>query len=333
MSMFDSKEKAFTQSRAAMSTEKWYQKTWGVVLLIILFFPIGLAVMWRHASWKVTTKALITGFFALAVLWGPDKNVENAGIEQGATDQVVTEAEEGVETESNDASDQSLLKAKQDSIAEVQKEQEKKNCIADADDFYRELQGMHAELQSFRKTKDFKVYGFGRGGDYYPWLERIGKMKDDPRNRCCLIHKNCVAGELEMLGMEYASEEGRDTDYTIQTSMLFSDGESRSSNVAPKSTSASKPQVTTASTSREWYEGGTLHKATIARWKTSTERNKLATCGDFMAAYDKSVSMTELLARAVALKSCIDVATDGLDYTNSLEVSTMAALCIQELDY
>lgn len=225
------------------------------------------------------------------------------------------------------------LKAKQDSNHEVQKEQEKKKCIADAEDFYRELQSMYTELQSFRKTKDFKFYGFGRGGDYYPWLERIGKMKDDPRNRCCLIHKNCVAGILEMLGMEYASEEGRDTDYTVQTSMLFSDGESRYSNIAPKSTSTSASKVTTSSTSQEWYEGGTLHKATIARWKTSTERNKLATCGDFMAAYDKSVSMNELLARAVALKSCIDVATDGLDYTNNLEVSTMAALCIQELDY
>ena len=316
-----------------MSTEKWYQKTWGVVLLIILFFPIGLAVMWRHASWKVTTKALITGFFALAVLWSPDKNVESAGIEQEAADQVVNEAEGGFETGSNGASDQSLLKAKQDSIAAVQEEQEKKKCITDAADFYRELQSMHTELQSFRKTKDFKFYGFARGGAYYPWLERIGKMRNDPRDRCCLIHKNCVAGDLEMLGMEYASEEGRDTDYTIRTSMLFSDGQSRSSNVSPKSTSTSTPKVTTSSTSQEWYEGGTLHKATIARWKTSTERNKLATCGDFMAVYDKSVSMTELLARSVALKSCIDVATDGLDYTNSLEVSTMAALCIQELGY
>ena len=315
-----------------MRTEKWYQKTWGVILLITLFFPIGLAVMWRHASWRVTTKALITGFFALAVLWRPDKNVESAGIEQKAVNQVVTEAEEGVEADSNDASEQSPLKAKRDSIAAMQEEQEKKECIADATDFYRELQSMHTELQSFRKTKDFKLYGFGRGGAYYPWLERIGKMKNDPRNRCCLTHNNCVAGELEMLGMEYASEEGRDTDYTIQTSMLFSDRESRSSNIAPKSTSTSTSKVT-SSASQEWYEGGTLHKATIARWKTSTERNKLATCGDFMAVYDKSVSMTELLARAVALKSCIDVATDGLDYTNSLEVSTMAALCIQELDY
>jgi hypothetical protein len=319
-----------------MSTPKWYKKTWAIVLLIIVFFPIGLVLMWRHASWSTTTKAVITGLFALALVSSPDRDDEGLGIDQKATDQLDSEAEEDVETDSNDASDQTLLKAeqaKQDSIAEVQKEQEKKKCIADAEDFYRELQGMHTELQSFRKTKDFKFYGFGRGGDYYSWLERIGKMKDDPRNRCCLIHKNCLAGELEMLGMEYASEEGRDTDYTIQTSMLFSDGESQSSNVAPKSTSTSRPQVTKASTSQEWYEGGTLHKATIARWKTSTERNKLATCGDFMAAYDKSVSMSELLAGAVALKSCIDVATDGLDYTNSLEVSTMAALCIQELDY
>ena len=96
------------------------------------FLPIGLAVMWRHASWKVTTKAVITGFFALAVLWSPDKNVESAGFEQEAadpTDQVVTEAEGGVETDSNDASDQSPLKAKQDSNHEVQKNKRRKSVL------------------------------------------------------------------------------------------------------------------------------------------------------------------------------------------------------------
>ena len=33
----------------------------------------------------------------------------------------------------------------------------------------------------------------------------------------------------------------------------------------------------------KWYVGGTLHKSNISEWKTSTDRNKLATCGDFIA--------------------------------------------------
>ena len=32
-----------------------------------------------------------------------------------------------------------------------------------------------------------------------------------------------------------------------------------------------------------WYEGGTLHQATVAEWKKATSQNKLATCSDFIA--------------------------------------------------
>lgn len=40
---------------------------------------------------------------------------------------------------------------------------------------------------------------------------------------------------------------------------------------------------TVVSKTKKWYEGGTLHKSKITEWKNSTERNKLATCGDFCA--------------------------------------------------
>ena len=187
---------------------------------------------------------------------------------------------------------------------------------------------MHEELQSFRKTEDFNLYGFGRGGKFYPWLEKVGKMKDDPRNKCCLMYKNCVAGELEMLGLEYVTSDGVDTEYSIATSKLFGGSLPKSKNTESTSSSASN------SNSSNWYEGGTLHQATVARWKASNEQNKLATCGDFMATYDKSVSsMAVLKMRAEELKTCIDVATSGSDETNNVDVTTVAALCIQEMGY
>ena len=53
-----------------------------------------------------------------------------------------------------------------------------------------------------------------------------------------------------------------------------------------------------------------------------------------MAAYDKSVSsMAVLKMRAEELKTCIDVATGGSDETNNVDVTTVAALCIQEMGY
>lgn len=312
-----------------MTNSKWYQKTPGIVLLIILFFPIGLFLMWRHATWSTMTKAIITGFFAVALLWNPNSDSGASEIPVETTDQRAEEGQSDVEVESEDMNSQTSLEAEdagQEGDVEAEKEREKQQCIDDANALYSELQEMHEELQSFRKTEDFNFYGFGRGGQYYPWLEKIGKMKDDPRNKCCLIFKNCVAGELEMLGMEYVTSQGEDTEYSIATSELFGGPSPKPTNTRTTSKSYSN--------SSNWYEGGTLHKATVALWKTSTEQNKLATCGDFMATYDKSISsMAILKMRAEELKTCIDIATSGSDYTNNLEVSTMAVLCIQEMGY
>ena len=82
-----------------------------------------------------------------------------------------------------------------------------------------------------------------------------------------------------------------------------------------------------------WYEGGSLHKAKTSNWKISTDKNKLATCADFMATVDNSVSMDELKKRATDLKICIDKATKGLENTNNQSVSGIAASCITIMGY
>ncbi len=85
--------------------------------------------------------------------------------------------------------------------------------------------------------------------------------------------------------------------------------------------------------SEEWYQGGTLHKANVKQWKSATQKNKLATCADFMAVADNSISMTELKSRATNLMNCINEATRGLDELNNENVSEMATLCIITLGY
>lgn len=84
---------------------------------------------------------------------------------------------------------------------------------------------------------------------------------------------------------------------------------------------------------KNWYEGGTLHSAKISAWKSATDENKLATCADFMAAYDNTVSMSVLKIRATELKSCIDEAVRGQDMTNDDSVASIAALCTKALGY
>ncbi|HRI78943.1 MAG TPA: hypothetical protein PLR06_05345 [Cyclobacteriaceae bacterium] len=74
------------------------------------------------------------------------------------------------------------------------------------------------------------------------------------------------------------------------------------SNTYERTRSAEQP--TTPSRTKEWFEGGTLHKAKIREWKTATEANKLATCADFAAHLTKKVDY----GYSYALVKCIDEA-------------------------
>lgn len=50
------------------SHKKWYQKSVGIIALLILFFPAGLYLMWKYSGWNKIAMWLITGFFGLMIL-------------------------------------------------------------------------------------------------------------------------------------------------------------------------------------------------------------------------------------------------------------------------
>ena len=46
----------------------WYKKTGWIITLLILFWPAGIYLMWKHANWKKSIKMIITAlFFAGAI--------------------------------------------------------------------------------------------------------------------------------------------------------------------------------------------------------------------------------------------------------------------------
>ena len=47
---------------------KWYQKPTAVILLLIFFFPVGLYLMWNNEMWSKTTRWIVTGVFAFAII-------------------------------------------------------------------------------------------------------------------------------------------------------------------------------------------------------------------------------------------------------------------------
>ncbi len=43
----------------------WYRRTWGTLLLLVLFFPAGLYLVWRRQPWRSGVKWALTGATAL----------------------------------------------------------------------------------------------------------------------------------------------------------------------------------------------------------------------------------------------------------------------------
>ena len=51
---------------------KWFQKPTGIIILLIVFFPVGLFLMWKNEMWSKKTRWIVTG--AIAILF-----IANAG--------------------------------------------------------------------------------------------------------------------------------------------------------------------------------------------------------------------------------------------------------------
>ena len=63
-----------------MENKKWYQKSWGIILLLYLFFPVGLFLMWKYSNWNKIVKIIITSIFAflfIIIMFAGDTETPN----------------------------------------------------------------------------------------------------------------------------------------------------------------------------------------------------------------------------------------------------------------
>ncbi len=65
----------------------------------------------------------------------------------------------------------------------------------------------------------------------------------------------------------------------------------------------------------DWFIGGTLHKSTVREWNNATEEDKLATCADWICAWERSDlttrkydSMDQVKWDAEELRACLNEA-------------------------
>ncbi|MFV5683863.1 hypothetical protein ACM55I_00275 [Flavobacterium sp. GB2R13] len=74
----------------------WYDKTWLVLLLCFIFFPIGLFALWKNStiskSWKIGVTTIIT--ILLIVSLADDKETSNEKVKENNETEVVFEKSE-----------------------------------------------------------------------------------------------------------------------------------------------------------------------------------------------------------------------------------------------
>lgn len=86
---------------------------------------------------------------------------------------------------------------------------------------FNEFHMLYNELIYFKDKSDFKTYGFNQSGPYYEWLIKVQSIKDNPEAK--LLPKKYVSiGELELLGLAYASSNGKETELTDNFNKIFS---------------------------------------------------------------------------------------------------------------
>jgi hypothetical protein len=46
---------------------KWHQKSSGVIFMLIVFWPVGIGLMWKNKIWSEKIRTIITGLFLVAL--------------------------------------------------------------------------------------------------------------------------------------------------------------------------------------------------------------------------------------------------------------------------
>ncbi len=157
--------------------KKWYQTNGGIIALLILFFPAGLFLMWKHTDWNKTAKWTITGFFALLVLvnaiGGNDSN-STASNTQIATPTVSQESEATTQVVSTNDTEQAqeptkaILMATNTPIPASKETVSQKNAVRKAQSYLAysgfSRDGLVAQLEFEKFSHEDAVYGADNSG-------------------------------------------------------------------------------------------------------------------------------------------------------------------------
>jgi K+ transporter len=129
---------------------KWYDKTWLVIILCIIFFPVGLYALWKNSSISKGWKIGVTIVIALIV------------IAQIGNDEKTSTTTADESTTTSNSNEKELTQAQKDSIAKTERlaviEERKKQTISAADLTQNYIDNEVRADENF-KDKEFYVEG------------------------------------------------------------------------------------------------------------------------------------------------------------------------------
>ena len=125
---------------------KFYEKDWFIVLMLIVFFPVGLFLMWKYSKWHKTAKIIISVFFAVMFIFH-DGSTESKNVETKNTN---AEVETAVETKDANV-EKETTKTSEDKV-EDNVPTEYKNALKTAKSYdktaHMSKQGLYDQLTS-----------------------------------------------------------------------------------------------------------------------------------------------------------------------------------------
>ena len=116
----------------------FYKKTWFIILALILFFPLGLVLMWIFSGWSKVPKLIVTGVFAIFIMVSSFSDPEEiddsvASVDKSTEEQAEShmeeepvEEEESIEDETEPVEEEST---EEESVEELTPEEEIENVI------------------------------------------------------------------------------------------------------------------------------------------------------------------------------------------------------------
>ena len=197
---------------------KIYEKTWFIIVMLIVFFPVGLFLMWKYSNWNKVVKIIISVIFGLALIVNMFGG--SSDDKKPVEDKQPAKQEQQVDQTEPEKEDTQDVEEKQEEEKEPVKQEEKKD---EMDSWTMEQQNCYKSAKNYISFMPFSRNGLIKqlssdAGDKYPQdvaefavskLEERGEVDwDEQCEKAAKSYLDMMAFSKEELIQQLSSDAG-----------------------------------------------------------------------------------------------------------------------------